>query len=175
MSDMWTVARHRWLAACLAVATPIFAHAGPPMGGPEGHPGPPPGMPGELFFGDHPPPYLRGIKLTEEQQDKVFTIMHTAEPALREQAKAAHKAREALRELGHSAQFDNGNASSLATALGKAESQMALLMTRTDHDIFALLTAEQRTAIAQHEHEHEHEHDAEHAEHDHGHDGSSPR
>jgi protein CpxP len=158
---------HTLLAGCLALAVPLAALAAPPpdgkagghadvcgmeargsQGGPMG--GPPPGP----FMGDRPPPFLMELNLTEEQQDKVFAIMHASAPAMRDQFKAVRKAREALHDLGHAAQFDSGNAGSLAQALGKAESQLALLQARNDHDIFAVLTDEQRTQLADHEHEH---------------------
>jgi Spy/CpxP family protein refolding chaperone len=106
-----------------------------------------------MFAGDRPPPYLMELNLTEDQQDKVFAILHASAPAIRDQFKAVRKAREALHELGHAAQFDSGNAGSVAQALGKAESQLALLHARNDHDIFAVLTDEQRKELADHEHE----------------------
>jgi len=169
--------RNKLLAGCLALAVPLAAMAAPPpdgnadghgaacdreMRGPQGGPmdgrmgGPPPGM----FAGDRPPPYLMELNLTEDQQDKVFAIMHAAAPAVRDQFKALRKAREALHDLGRAAQFDSGNAGSLAQALGKAESQLALLQARNEHDIFAVLTDEQRKDLADHEHEHgPHRHD----------------
>jgi periplasmic protein CpxP/Spy len=163
--------RNTLLAGCLALAFPLAAVAASPAdgkedgrgaacdremrgphGGPTGGPmgGPPPG----LFADDGPPPYLMELNLTEDQQDKVFAILHASSPALRDQFKAVRKAREALHDLGHAAQFDNGNAGSLAQALGKAEGQLALLRARNEHDIFAVLTDEQRTQLADHAHEH---------------------
>jgi periplasmic protein CpxP/Spy len=107
------------------------------------------------FGEDHPPPYLMGLRLTEEQQDKVFTILHAAAPELREHMKAAHKAHEALRDLGESAAFDNAKAAALAQSAATAESQLALLRARTDHEIFSLLTPEQRSRIEERRREHD--------------------
>jgi len=105
--------------------------------------------------GDHEdfraPPFLMGLKLTDEQDDKVFAILHAAAPALRDQFKALRKARDALHDLTRSAQYSNDAAASLAQAQGRAESQLALLRTRTDHDIYVVLTADQRKAIDDHE------------------------
>jgi len=56
-----------------------------------------------------------GLKLSEDQQDKVFAILHAAAPAMREQSKAVHKAREALHDVGRTPQFDSGNAGNLAS------------------------------------------------------------
>ena len=158
-------ARNKWFAGCLAVVVPVLAVAAPPPevregahGGCDmefrGPPGPPMGPPGP-FFGDRPPPFLTEVNLTEDQQDKVFAILHAVAPALREQAKAERKAREALHDLGRAAQFDAGNASALAQALGKAESQLALLRVRTEHDLCAVLTDEQRAQVAERERGHE--------------------
>ncbi len=155
--------RNNWLAGCLAVGLPLAAVAAPPpdgktdghlacdmpMRGP--HAGPMGGPPPEMFAGDHPPPYLMELNLTEDQQDKVFAITHASAPAIRDQFKAVRKAREALHDLGRAAQFDSGTAGELAQALGKAESQLALLQARNDHDIFAVLTEEQRRELADHE------------------------
>jgi len=106
-----------------------------------------------MFAGDRAPPYLMELNITEDQQDKIFAIMNGSAPAIRDQFKAVRKAREALHDLGRAAQFDSGNASTLAQALGKAESQLALLQARNDHDIFAVLTEEQRKELADHERE----------------------
>jgi periplasmic protein CpxP/Spy len=154
MKAVLNITRNSLLTGCLVAACSPFAIASPPAdapfaGGacamafhPPGPPmGPPPGT-------QHLPPFLMGVTLTEDQQDKVFAILHAAEPALREQEKAVRKARDGLRDLGRSAQFDAGSAATLAQALGKAEGQLTLLRVRADHDVFSLLTAEQKTEIS---------------------------
>jgi Spy/CpxP family protein refolding chaperone len=95
-----------------------------------------------------PPPYLMGIKLSDEQGDKIFALLHAASPKFRDQMKAARKARDALHELGESSSFDDAKAQSLSQALAASESQLSLLHTRLDHEIFMTLTPEQRTQIA---------------------------
>ncbi len=118
--------------------------------GPDGRGPPrPPLMGPEFGAEDRPPPYLIGVRLSEDQEDKVFGILHAAAPEMREHSKAVRKAREALRELGQSAGYDAGKAASLAQALGSAEGQLALLRARTDREIFLLLTPEQRTRAAE--------------------------
>jgi periplasmic protein CpxP/Spy len=107
------------------------------------------------FGEERPPPYLMGIDLTEEQQDRLFAILHAAAPELREHMKAARKAHEALRDLGQSTAFDDGKAAALAQTAASAESQLALLRTRTDHEIFMVLTPEQRTHLAEGRREHD--------------------
>ena len=90
------------------------------------------------------PMHGRGQHLSEEQQDKLFAIMHAQEPQRRDYEKAARKAREALRELVESDKFDEAKASALAQAEGKAVAALALLRARTDAQVQALLTPEQR-------------------------------
>ncbi len=85
-----------------------------------------------------------GLNLSEEQQDKVFAIMHAQAPQRREQEKAARKAQEALRALVDSDKFDDAKAAALAQAEGKAVAALALLRARTDAQVQALLTPEQR-------------------------------
>jgi Spy/CpxP family protein refolding chaperone len=100
---------------------------------------------------DRPPPFLMDLTLSEDQQDKVFAILHAAAPALRDQDKALRKARDAMRELVRSAQFNDGSAATLSQAQGKAASQLALLRTRVEHDIYSLLTADQQAQIVNRE------------------------
>jgi Spy/CpxP family protein refolding chaperone len=172
-----TIHRYRLLTGSLLVIVPFLAFAGPPMGsapgndgsgerrldgcsGPDGH--------GFGDFGSHEhgwgwsphPAFLEGLKLTEEQEDKVFAILHAAAPALREQAKAAGNAHEGFRELGMSAQYDDARAKALTDAAGKAESQIALLHIRAEHEIYSILTAEQRAQLVDRRHNWgPHEHD----------------
>ncbi len=158
------------LAGCLVLSVPLSLMAMPPADGKSdahdpcemrerGHWGPPMEPPREGFSGDRPPPFLVGLRLTEDQEDKIFAILHANAPAMREQSKAAHKAREALHDLGRAANYDAGNANTLAQALGKAESQLAVLQAHADHDIYAVLTDEQRRRLAEHESDHEYGHE----------------
>lgn len=130
------------------------AESGPGMG-PHMESGPGPGMgPG---FGA-PPPFLAGLHLTDEQQDKVFAIVYAAEPAIHEQTKALRKAHEALHELNQADQFDESKVKSLAEAAAKAESQLTVLRMRTEHQIVALLTPDQKKQLEEHRQK-PHEHD----------------
>ena len=125
--------------------------------GPHMELGPGPGMGMGPGFGA-PPPFLAGLHLTDEQQDKVFAIVYAAEPAIHEQTKALRKAHEALHELNQADQFDESKVKSLAEAAAKAESQLTVLRMRTEHQIFALLTSEQKKQLEEHRQK-PHEHD----------------
>jgi Spy/CpxP family protein refolding chaperone len=146
------------LAACLA--TPAFAAGEPDAPPPAGRPGPDvdhergPDGPGDRLPGmpfGHAP--LHRLKLTEAQQDKLFAIMHAQAPQRREHDKAIRKAHEALRELGRADKFDDARAGALSRDLGQAVAAEALLQARTEAQILAVLTPEQREQLRQlHQH-----------------------
>jgi Spy/CpxP family protein refolding chaperone len=97
--------------------------------------------------------FLHGVVLTEAQQDRVFAIMHAAEPQRRELAKSVRKAHEALSALAGSGKFDDGKAAALAQSAGQAMAAMVLARARLEAQVMALLTPEQRqqaTARGQH-------------------------
>jgi Spy/CpxP family protein refolding chaperone len=160
------------LATGLLLTFPLVSFAAPPAGpdgdhnvvcGPgPGFRGPPPGPRPGFFPGGEwgaPPPFLAGLKLTEEQQDKVFEILYAAAPAMRTQSKALHKAHEALMEFNTSDQYDEGRAKLLADTAAKADSQLTLLRIHAEHEIYALLTPEQRKEISDRHHDREaHDH-----------------
>src|ERR1700722_9835433 len=157
------------LAAGLLLTYPLTSLAAPegdsngPCNRPEPHdfhapppPGPGPGreMGPEFGFGPGmgpglgvPPPFLHGLHLTDEQQDKVFAIVYAAAPALREQSKALRKAHEALRDINQSPQYDENRVKGLAETAAKADSQLTVLRVRTEHEIYAVLTPEQKKKL----------------------------
>jgi Spy/CpxP family protein refolding chaperone len=89
-------------------------------------------------------PFLHGVQLSETQQDRVFAIMHAQAPTQRELEKKIRVAHEALRSAGGAAQFDEAGASAQAQALGQAVAAEALLRARTEAQVYAVLTPEQR-------------------------------
>lgn len=137
--------RHALLAL---VALPVMASAqilppSMPAGAPpaEEHRGPPSGspLPGMPML-----PELRGVKLTEAQQDKVFQIMHEQARAFYDAMKVAQRAEAELHALSLAPNFDTARAKTLADAVGKAQGEIAYLHASTTARIFALLTPEQR-------------------------------
>lgn len=108
--------------------------------GPGGHPSHPGGgVPGL--------PFLRGLNLSEAQQDRLFAILHAEAPQLREQDKIEDKAHAALRAMADTGEVDEARASRHAAALGQAVAARALLRLRTAGQVMALLTPEQRARI----------------------------
>ena len=88
------------IAASVALAIPLTAaafggHGGHAGCGMEAHGGA--GHP--MMGGNMMPPHLRGLNLTEAQQDKVFEIMHAQAPVMRDKAKVVRKAESDLRAL----------------------------------------------------------------------------
>lgn len=137
------------------MALPLFVTGGaarademgpgmPPMAhGPRGpeHDGP--------GFGPGQPPFFHGLDLSEEQQDKIFAILHAGAPYLREQSKAAARAREALRALAGGDKYDDAKAAELARGVAAAEANIVLQHARTQQKLLAVLTPEQRKKQAE--------------------------
>jgi len=131
-------------SACLAAAfhaPSAFAQSGPPLDresaeerGPHG-----PRSPGRA-----PHPLLDGVELSEAQQDRLFAIMHDAAPKRREYDKAQRKAMDSLRAAASGDKFDEAKAAAAAQALGQAIATEELLRARTDAQVMALLTPQQR-------------------------------
>ena len=93
--------------------------------------------------------FLRGLELSEAQQDRLFAILHAEAPQLREQDKQERKAREALRAMFDTGEFDEPRAALHTKALGQAVAARELLRVRTAGRVMALLTPEQRARIGQ--------------------------
>ena len=90
------------------------------------------------------PPILRGVDLTEAQQDKVFEILHAQAPVLHKQTKALRKAEDELHKLAASSDFSEAKARNLAEVAAKASAEIGFILVKTDHQLFEILTAEQR-------------------------------
>jgi Spy/CpxP family protein refolding chaperone len=138
------------IAASVALAIPLSAaafgghgsHAGCGMEthGGAGH---------HMMGGNMMPPHLRGLNLTEAQQDKVFEIMHAQAPVMREKAKALCKAETDLQALTSAPDYSEAKARSLADEAAKAMSEMTLARAKADRQVFEVLTPEQRKQLAE--------------------------
>lgn len=93
------------------------------------------------------PPFLRGLDLTEQQQDKVFELLHKQAPTMHANAKALKAAHDELRTLAQAQTFNAVAAKQAADKVGQAESAMALLHAQTDVQLRALLTPAQRDEL----------------------------
>jgi Spy/CpxP family protein refolding chaperone len=106
--------------------------------GPAGSP------PGKASFEDIPP-YLKGIALSEAQQDKIFAILHAQVPGMRENEKQKRKTFDALSALTQADTLDEKQLQQLAEKLGMLTKEATLNRTLTEYKIFSLLTPEQRS------------------------------
>jgi periplasmic protein CpxP/Spy len=147
----------------LALALPLaaFAQTGPAAGGPDGRMGPPHHMRGGFMhanmergpggqghWGHHRGAgFLRGIDLTDAQRDRIFAIRHAAEPQAYEKFKLLRKSHEELRGMATSANYDEARAKAAIDAGARAQADLALLRVRNEHEIFALLTPEQKAQV----------------------------
>jgi Spy/CpxP family protein refolding chaperone len=93
------------------------------------------------------PPYLNGLELTEDQQDKLFELVHAIAPSEREQMKTAFKAMEELHRLAASEHFEVGKARVFAEAHAQAMAQVDLMHAELDAKVRTLLTPEQRKQL----------------------------
>ncbi|HEY4372218.1 MAG TPA: Spy/CpxP family protein refolding chaperone [Burkholderiales bacterium] len=93
---------------------------------------------------------LRGVKLSDAQRDKIFAIHHAAEPQVYEKFKVLRKSREDLRAIGPmTAQFDEARAKSAIDAAARAKADLQLMRLRSAHEIYGVLTAEQKAQVDQ--------------------------
>lgn len=93
---------------------------------------------------------LRGVKLTDAQRDKVFAIHHAMEPQAYEKFKVLRKSREDLRAAGPmSAQFDEARAKAAIEAGARAKADLQLMRLRSEREVYALLTPEQKAQVEQ--------------------------
>ncbi|MES2501577.1 MAG: Spy/CpxP family protein refolding chaperone [Pseudomonadota bacterium] len=99
---------------------------------------------GGQFGGAGTPHHFKALNLTQDQQDKVFAIMHEQAPAKYAQHKQQRETMEALRTLAQADTFDEAKAQQLTDQLGKLEKEKALSRIKTEAKINAVLTPEQR-------------------------------
>ncbi len=90
---------------------------------------------------------LRGIELNAEQKTKVAALREAAAPELREAMKQAFAARKELRDMTFSGKFDEARAKELAKTGADAMANATVLRAKTDSQIIALLTPEQRKEL----------------------------
>ncbi len=105
---------------------------------------------GEMGEAGSMPPFLQGVELTEAQRDAVFNILHNQAPVVRDKQKALHKALEALHVLTLSdGKYDEAKSRSLAQEIADNSAALALLRSHAEHEVYALLTPEQRKQVGE--------------------------
>lgn len=94
------------------------------------------------------PQYLRQLNLSEAQRDWVFEIMDGQATAMREKVKAARNAEESLRKLILSTEYTETKARELSASAAKATADLALARAMAERQVYAVLTADQRSQLA---------------------------
>jgi len=134
----------------LSLAGQALAAPAPPPDAPDAAERDGPGFDRGPGPGQHPGgpglPFLRGIDLSEAQEDRLFAILHAQAPQLREHEKAERKALAALDAMRGSGRVDDAGAAAQARALGQAIAAQELLHVRTAAQVMALLTPQQKEA-----------------------------
>jgi periplasmic protein CpxP/Spy len=101
--------------------------------------------PPPFSFGEKPLPlFLLGLDLTESQQDRIFELLHSQEPAMRAQGKAIRKAMAEINRLAAADHYSAAEVRRLADKLAGEIADTVVLRTETEARIRALLTPEQR-------------------------------
>ncbi|MFZ5512272.1 MAG: Spy/CpxP family protein refolding chaperone, partial [Pseudomonadota bacterium] len=101
----------------------------------------------QAALGGHECLQPRGLDLTEAQRDKIFQLTHAQTPAMRDKGKEIHKARAELRKLAFSAEYDEARVRALSETAAAAMAEMAQMRARLGHEIYQILTPEQRKTL----------------------------
>lgn len=142
------------VALCAMIGVPALAWANPPMEGREMR-GDPPAMRND-FVGRPPMPMMGKLpRLSEDQMEKSFVIHHQFELPLHEKQRMVHKLSTALRDLSRTDKYDEGKAKEIAANLAGAVADLQLLLSKRDAQLYALLTAEQKSDMAKEGNHHE--------------------
>ena len=92
---------------------------------------------------------LHGVKLTDAQRDKMFAIHHAMEPQVYEKFKILRKSHEDLRGAATSANYDEARVKAAIEAGARAKADLELMHVRAEHEVFAMLTPEQKAQVEQ--------------------------
>jgi protein CpxP len=136
---------HKYLVSAALITASLFA-AGTAMSG-EGercdsrHHGKI-GAHGDMHHGFHQK--LKELNLTSEQQARVKEIMDKQKPQREAHMKAMQESRQALREATRSDAYDSAKVREIANKQAALHANMTVLRTETMHQIYSLLTPEQK-------------------------------
>jgi Spy/CpxP family protein refolding chaperone len=92
---------------------------------------------------------LGRLNLTDAQRTQVRDVMDRHQEETRAAQIKMREAREALRKAVETVPLDEGLVLEKADAVGRLEGDLAVLRARIHSEVYALLTAEQRTTAAQ--------------------------
>jgi protein CpxP len=96
----------------------------------------------------HPvPPYLQKLGLSEEQKGKIEDLVKNEVQVMRDKADAMRKTRMELRHISMSDDYDEAKVKAMSESSAKDLAEMGELHARTSHQIYELLTPEQRKQL----------------------------
>ena len=142
-------------AASIALAVPLSAlafgnKAETPseknFGHCEGHGGM---MHARHHAGDLPMHSLKRLNLSDEQQDKIFKLMHEQMPAQRDKMKSVEKLEQSLSDLKQANDYSDSKARSLVDQIAKARADMEMDRITTERKVLEILTLEQRQQLSE--------------------------
>ncbi|HTN94968.1 MAG TPA: Spy/CpxP family protein refolding chaperone [Gallionella sp.] len=145
--------KHIALVAFLTLALPIIANARTWGDGDRDHRHMRP-VSAEMSHHEHCDedggmyPMARGLDLSESQRDKIFAIKYAQGQALYDQDKIVRNAYIDLHKMATSDQYVDDKAEAISDSLAKARAKIALIRAREEHQIYALLTDEQRRLLS---------------------------
>jgi len=94
--------------------------------------------------GGHGGDMMRQLDLTEAQQDKMFELRYAMAPQMREEMKTMRAASQSLRDMMQKGEYDEAKVKDLTEQRAQAMSRMAQLRAKNQHEVYQLLTPEQR-------------------------------
>ena len=108
-----------------------------------------PGARHAMFQSEHgrhagPMKMLRKLDLTEEQQDKVFELMHEQKPIMRDKMKEMRQTRQVIHDAVMSEAYNAEQINQLADQQGKMVAEMIKMRTNNFNQIYSILTPEQK-------------------------------
>ncbi|WP_150048658.1 Spy/CpxP family protein refolding chaperone [Methylomonas rhizoryzae] len=108
------------------------------------------GKSGAVGPGEHLPPYLTGIALSDEQKNQLAELLKSRRQPMQDLGKQEHQAKEALLALSFSNDYSSDKAAPMIAKLAQLHSNMLGEISATDNAVFKLLTAEQLAVLKGH-------------------------
>ncbi len=88
--------------------------------------------------------YMRNLNLTEEQKSKIKALEQNDSQAMQEKFKALRETKMEIRKISMSGNYDEAKVKALAESDAKNMAELTVLHARNGHQIYQILTPEQR-------------------------------
>jgi len=129
------------VAVALALLGAVAIAQGPPMGGRPHEGG---------YFGEHSLEFFSDIlNLSDAQQTQIKQIMEASRPAMEPLFQQEMQNKKAMMQLAMSGNFDEAKAQTLAQQASQAHIQLEVEHARAISQAYQVLTADQKTKLAQ--------------------------